>query len=68
MDFRQIGWQALDPHRHGLFHLIHCGGLLFHEPDPLRLLLALRELAFDGGRLVLGTRVGPGLEPVDGGG
>ena len=65
VDLRQIGWQALDPHRHGQFDIVHCGNLLFHEPDPLRLLLRLRDMTLDGGRLVLGTMVDPGLDGPD---
>jgi SAM-dependent methyltransferase/predicted O-methyltransferase YrrM len=65
IDLRQIGWQALDVHRHGLFDLVHCGNLLFHEPDPLRLLLRLRELTLDSGRLILGTMIDPDLAAPD---
>lgn len=53
VDLRRIGWQALDPHRHGLFHLVHCRRPPTREPDPLGLLLRLRQLSFEGGRLIL---------------
>ena len=58
---RPMGWQALDPHRHGLFHLTLCQRLLSSEPDPLGMLLALRRATFDGGRLVVLTRLGAGV-------
>jgi len=35
VDFRQIGWQQLDPSEHGLFDLEHCHGVLHHEPNPI---------------------------------
>jgi predicted O-methyltransferase YrrM len=53
-----MGWQALDPHRHGLFHLTLCQRRLSSEPDPLGMLLALRRMTFEGGRFVLLTRLG----------
>ena len=52
---RPFAWQALDPHRHGLFHIVCCERRLSREPDPVGMLLRLRECAFEGGRLVLET-------------
>jgi SAM-dependent methyltransferase len=49
IDFRRIGWQHLSPEEHGTFDLIHCHGVLYHEPHPMAMLLALRRmLALDG--------------------
>lgn len=59
VDIRRIGWQALRAESHGLFDLVHCGGLLLHEPQPLALLRRLREMTADGGLLVVGTMVAP---------
>jgi SAM-dependent methyltransferase/predicted O-methyltransferase YrrM len=51
----QIGWQALDPNVHGRFDLIHCNGVLYHEPDPLGMLARLRTMLSDDGELLLGS-------------
>jgi SAM-dependent methyltransferase/predicted O-methyltransferase YrrM len=53
--FERIGWQQLDPHVHGTFDLVHCNGLLYHEPNPLGLLQRLRLMLADGGELLLGS-------------
>jgi SAM-dependent methyltransferase/predicted O-methyltransferase YrrM len=53
--FEPIGWQQLDPETHGTFDLIHCNGVLYHEPDPLGMLARFRALLADGGILLLGT-------------
>jgi SAM-dependent methyltransferase len=55
IDFRRIGWQALDPEEHGTFDLIHCHGVLYHEPHPLAMLLALRRMLADGGTMLFGS-------------
>jgi len=54
-DFRQIGWQQLSPTEHGQFDLVHCNGVLYHEPNPVLTLQALRRMLRPGGLLVLGT-------------
>jgi tRNA (mo5U34)-methyltransferase len=54
-DFQRIGWQELDPERHGQFDLVHCNGLLYHERNPLELLEALRRITAPGGLLLLGS-------------
>jgi len=55
VDFKKIGWQQLSPAEHGRFDLVHCHGILYHEPTPLLLLQKLREMLADGGEMVLGT-------------
>jgi tRNA (mo5U34)-methyltransferase len=53
--FEQIGWQQLDPATHGKFDLVHCNGVLYHEPDPIAMLRKLRTMVADGGELLLGS-------------
>jgi 2-polyprenyl-3-methyl-5-hydroxy-6-metoxy-1,4-benzoquinol methylase/predicted O-methyltransferase YrrM len=53
--FEQIGWQQLDPAVHGTFDVIHCNGVLYHEPDPLGMLARFRAMLADDGLLLLGT-------------
>jgi tRNA (mo5U34)-methyltransferase len=65
IDFRQIGWEALDPGDHGQFELVHCNGVLYHERDPLRLLQRLRAMLTDDGVLLLGSMVLTDLELAD---
>ena len=48
VDFRRIGWQALDPDEHGLFSFVHCHGVLYHEVHPIRMLQALRRMLAPG--------------------
>lgn len=53
--FEQIGWQRLDPELHGAFDLVHCNGVLYHEPNPLGMLQQLRKMVSDGGQVLLGS-------------
>jgi 2-polyprenyl-3-methyl-5-hydroxy-6-metoxy-1,4-benzoquinol methylase len=53
--FEQMGWEQLDPAQHGRFDFIHCHGVLYHEPNPLGLLLKLRAMLADGGELLFGS-------------
>jgi len=55
VDFREIGWQQLDPSEHGLFDFIHCHGVLYHEPNPLGMLLRLRSMVAPGGEMLFGS-------------
>jgi SAM-dependent methyltransferase/predicted O-methyltransferase YrrM len=55
VDFRQIGWQQLDPDEHGRFDLLHCNGVLYHEPNPLGMLLRLRSMLADDGEMLFGS-------------
>ena len=55
MDFQRIGWQGLDPDVQGRFDLIHCNGVLYHEPNPMLMIQALRPMLADDGELLLGT-------------
>jgi tRNA (mo5U34)-methyltransferase len=55
VDFQRIGWQDLDPARHGTFDLVHCHGVLYHEPNPMGLLARLWHLTAPGGTLLLGS-------------
>jgi SAM-dependent methyltransferase len=54
-DLRQIGWQQLDPQELGRFDLIHCNGVLYHEPNPLGMLLRLRSMLTDDGEMLFGS-------------
>ena len=53
--FEPIGWQRLDPQVHGTFDLVHCNGVLYHEPNPLGMLGRLREMLNPDGELLLGS-------------
>jgi 2-polyprenyl-3-methyl-5-hydroxy-6-metoxy-1,4-benzoquinol methylase len=55
VDFRQIGWQQLDPEVHGRFDLVHCHGVLYHELHPMALLEKLRSMVTDDGELLFGS-------------
>ncbi len=55
VDFRQIGWQQLDPSEHGLFDYVHCHGVLYHEPNPLAMLLRLRAMLAADGEMLFGS-------------
>jgi SAM-dependent methyltransferase len=58
VDFRQLGWDDLDPHELGHFDLIHADGLLHREFRPIPALERVRDLLAEGGRLYLGfTRI-----------
>lgn len=53
--FEPIGWQQLDPAVHGRFDLIHCNGVLYHDPNPVAMLRRLRTMLADDGELLLGS-------------
>lgn len=55
VDFRQIGWQQLDPVTLGTFDLIHCHGVLYHELHPVALLQRLRSMMTPDGSLYFGS-------------
>jgi tRNA (mo5U34)-methyltransferase len=55
VDFQRIGWQDLDPAVQGTFDLVHCHGVLYHEPNPMGLLARLWHLTAPGGTLLLGS-------------
>jgi 2-polyprenyl-3-methyl-5-hydroxy-6-metoxy-1,4-benzoquinol methylase len=55
VDFQQIGWRDLDPAVHGRFDLVHCHGVLYHEPHPMALLQKLRSMVSDEGELWFGS-------------
>jgi SAM-dependent methyltransferase/predicted O-methyltransferase YrrM len=55
VDFHQIGWQQLDPSVHGRFDYVHCHGVLYHEPNPLGMLLRLRSMLADDGEMLFGS-------------
>jgi SAM-dependent methyltransferase len=54
-DFQYIGWQELDPERHGSFDLVHCNGVLYHELDPIRMLVRLRRMVGEDGVAYIGS-------------
>jgi tRNA (mo5U34)-methyltransferase len=55
VDFQRIGWQDLDPAVHGSFDLVHCHGVLYHEPNPMGLLARLWQMTAPGGTLLMGS-------------
>jgi SAM-dependent methyltransferase len=55
VDFREIGWQQLDSTEHGLFDYVHCHGVLYHEPNPMGMLLRLRSMLAPGGEMLFGS-------------
>jgi SAM-dependent methyltransferase len=55
IDFQRIGWQDLDPATHGTFDLVHCHGVVYHEPNPMLLLQKLRAMLAEGGTLLFGS-------------
>lgn len=55
VDFQKIGWQQLDPAEQGSFDLVHCHGVLYHEPDPMGLVQRLWRMTAPGGTLLLGS-------------
>jgi SAM-dependent methyltransferase len=55
VDFREIGWQQLDPEVHGLFDFVHCHGVFYHEPDPIDMLLKLRSMLMPDGQMLFGS-------------
>jgi 2-polyprenyl-3-methyl-5-hydroxy-6-metoxy-1,4-benzoquinol methylase/predicted O-methyltransferase YrrM len=55
VDFRQVGWQQLDPDVLGRFDFVHCHGVLYHEPDPMGMLLRLRSMLAPDGEMLFGS-------------
>jgi tRNA (mo5U34)-methyltransferase len=55
IDFQRIGWRDLDPDRQGRFDIVHCNGVVYHDPHPLMLLQALRAMLAEGGTLYFGS-------------
>ena len=62
IEFRQIGWQQLDSNEHGLFDLVHCNGVLYHEPNPIGMLLRLRSMLADDGEMLFGSMLHASVE------
>jgi tRNA (mo5U34)-methyltransferase len=65
VNLEQIGWQGLDPERHGSFDLVHCNGILYHERSPLELLAKLGKMTAPGGTLLLGSMMLPEPEHTE---
>jgi tRNA (mo5U34)-methyltransferase len=55
VELHQIGWEQLDPAVLGTFDLVHCHGVLYHDPHPMAMLIRLREMVSDDGHLVFGS-------------
>lgn len=55
IDFQQIGWQQLDHEKQGVFDFVHCHGVLYHEPNPLGMLLRLRSMLAADGEMLFGS-------------
>jgi tRNA (mo5U34)-methyltransferase len=51
----RLAWQQLDPQVHGVFDLVHCHGVLYHEMHPMALLQRLRAMLADDGTLLFGS-------------
>lgn len=62
VEFLEIGWEGLGPDEHGRFDLVHCHGVLYHDPHPLALLMRLREMVADDGLLLFGSMMLAGEE------
>ena len=52
--FETVGWQALEPARFGLFDLVHCNGVYYHEQNMVQLVQQLGKVTAPGGTLLLG--------------
>lgn len=65
VEFLEIGWESLDPTVHGRFDLVHCHGVLYHDPHPLAMLMRLREMVADDGEFVFGSMMLAGDEVSD---
>lgn len=55
VEFRQGGWEALDPERDGRFEIVHSNGLLHQVSNPIGLLRQLRAMTASGGTLLIGS-------------
>lgn len=55
VDFRQLAWEQLDPDELGRFDLVHCHGVLYHEPHPWLMLERLRAMLADDGTMLFGS-------------
>lgn len=55
IEFIQIGWQQLDPAELGTFDVVHCHGVLYHEPHPQALLERIRTMTTEGGTAIVGS-------------
>jgi hypothetical protein len=42
---------------HGVFDIVHCNGVLYHELHPMLMIQKLREMVADNGKLLLGSMV-----------
>jgi SAM-dependent methyltransferase/predicted O-methyltransferase YrrM len=51
----QLAWEDLHPEAHGRFDLVHCHGVLYHEPHPMLLLERLRDMLEPDGTLLFGS-------------
>ncbi len=49
----------------GRFDVVHCHGVLYHEPDPVGLLQRLFEMTADGGLLLFGSMMHADPERAD---
>lgn len=55
IDYQPLGWQELDPARHGTFDLILCSDLVHRVTEPLTLLRTLRLMVNEGAVLLIGA-------------
>jgi len=52
--FEKIGWQDLDPETHGLFDIVHCNGVYYHEQAMVHLIRQLARVTAPGGTMYIG--------------
>ncbi|MGI8856894.1 MAG: hypothetical protein ACR2JW_14185, partial [Thermomicrobiales bacterium] len=52
--FEKVGWQDLDPGTHGLFDIVHCNGVYYHEQAMINLIRQLARVTAPGGIMYLG--------------
>jgi SAM-dependent methyltransferase len=55
VQFENIGWECLTTEKYGTFDLIHCNGVLYHDPNPMGMLLRLRSMLAPDGELIFGS-------------
>ena len=62
--FLRLKWQEVKDAGLGMFDVVNCQGILYHEANPLQLVDALFDFLLPGGTLVLETHISLGDEPT----
>jgi tRNA (mo5U34)-methyltransferase len=55
VEFSEKRWQDLDPDSMGRFDIVHCHGVLYHEPHPQALLDRIRLMLSPNGCAIVGS-------------